>query len=325
MDGKAIVTEKLVKKYGNFEAVKGIDLEVESGELFAFLGPNGAGKSTTINMLCTLLRPTSGKARVAGFDVSKEPSKVRAHIGLVFQDPSLDDQLTAYENLSFHAYLYDFRGDARQRINYVLEMVDLRERANDLVKTFSGGMKRRLEIARGVMHSPTVLFLDEPTIGLDPQTRRHIWDYLRAVREKEGITIFMTTHYMDEAEMCERVAIIDHGQIIALGSPDELKSMVGGDVVTFKASDTQVAIDELKQRYNLQPIQADGSIVVEVKDGTSFVPALVSNLSTQVESVSVHRPSLEDVFIKLTGRAIRDEDANPVDTMRARIRARRSR
>src|SRR5581483_2824310 len=233
-----IAVRGLVKTYGRVEAVRGIDLDVMPGESFGFLGPNGAGKTTTIQILCTLLRATAGSASVAGFDVETHPDDVRACIGLVFQDPSLDQELTARENLDFHAIVYNVpRALRARRIDAVLEMVGLQDRANAAVKTFSGGMKRRLEIARGIMHAPQVLFLDEPTQGLDPQTRAHIWQYLRELRRSEDITIFMTTHYMDEAEYCERIAIIDHGSIVAEGTPDLLKGMVGGDVVTAGTAD----------------------------------------------------------------------------------------
>ena len=246
-DGAVINANNLVKtfkvkKIGDVEAVKGIDLEVRRGEIFGFLGPNGAGKSTTINILCTLLRPTAGTATVAGFDVYERPDQVRAHIGLVFQDPSLDQNLTARENLQFHAFIYNVPAAERaQRIQEVLEMVELVERAESVVSTFSGGMRRRLEIARGMLHTPEVLFLDEPTIGLDPQTRRHIWEYLRKLREEHGVTLFMTTHYMDEAEECDRIAIIDDGKIVAQGTPTELKRLVGGDIVTVTTADNAAA------------------------------------------------------------------------------------
>lgn len=313
----AIATEQLVKRYGEIEAVRGIDLSVMPGEIFGFLGPNGAGKSTTISMLCTLLRPTSGRATVAGFEVVRDPGAVRARIGLVFQDPSLDEQLTARENLDFHAFLYDVpRAIRAQRINEVLEMVELADRAASKVKTFSGGMKRRLEIARGILHSPEVLFLDEPTRGLDPQTRSHIWDYLRALRRREGITIFMTTHYMDEAEFCDRIAIIDMGRIVALGTPDELKARVGGDVITIATTDNAASAAELGSKFGLTPTADDGTLRIEVSDGAAFIPRLVRELSAQVTAVTVRRPSLDDVFLKLTGRAIREEQAGALDRMR---------
>jgi ABC-2 type transport system ATP-binding protein len=312
-----IVARGLTKRFGELEAVKGIDLDVRRGEIFGFLGPNGAGKSTTINILCTLMRPTAGQASVAGFDVDRQPADVRASIGLVFQDPSLDIQLTARENLEFHAFIYSVPAAERgRRIAEVLEMVELTDRAGSIVMTFSGGMKRRLEIARGMLHTPEVLFLDEPTIGLDPQTRRHIWTYLRGLREQAGVTLFMTTHYMDEAEECDRIAIIDGGRIVALGTPSELKALVGGDVVTVATADNVIAAAEIKSLFGLEPIASDGSIRVEVPDGAGFVPRLVRETSVPVTSVSFRRPSLDDVFLKLTGHAIRDEAAGSTDMMR---------
>jgi ABC-2 type transport system ATP-binding protein len=313
----AIVTELLAKRYGEIEAVRGIDLSVMPGEIFGFLGPNGAGKSTTISMLCTLLRPTSGRAAVAGYDVVRDPGAVRTQIGLVFQDPALDEQLTARENLEFHAFLYDVpRAIRTQRINEVLAMVELADRAASKVLTFSGGMKRRLEIARGILHSPEVLFLDEPTRGLDPQTRRLIWDYLRELRRREGITIFMTTHYMDEAEFCDRIAIIDMGRIVALGTPDELKARVGGDVITIATTDNAASAAELGSKFGLTPAVDNGTLRIEVSDGAALIPRLVRDLSAQVTAVTLRRPSLDDVFLKLTGRAIREEQAGALDRMR---------
>jgi ABC-2 type transport system ATP-binding protein len=314
----AIAAEQLVKRYGEIEAVRGIDLSVMRGEIFGFLGPNGAGKSTTISMLCTLLRPTGGRAAVAGLDVVREPGAVRAHIGLVFQDPSLDEQLTAKENLDFHAFLYDVPRTIRaQRIREVLEMVELADRANSKVNTFSGGMKRRLEIARGILHSPEVLFLDEPTRGLDPQTRSHIWEYLLDLRRREGITIFMTTHYMDEAEFCDRIAIIDMGQIVALGTPDELKARVGGDVITIATTDNAASAAELASTFGLAAAVDNGTLRIEVSDGAAMIPRLVRDLSARVTAVTLRRPSLDDVFLKLTGRAIREEQAGALDQLRA--------
>jgi len=319
-----ISASRLTKSFGAIEAVKGIDLDVRRGEIFGFLGPNGAGKSTTINILCTLLRPTAGDASVAGYDVASHPDDVRAAIGLVFQDPSLDAQLTARENLQFHAFIYGVPAAERgPRIAEMLEMVELGDRADSIVMTFSGGMKRRLEIARGMLHTPEVLFLDEPTIGLDPQTRRHIWAYLRRLRDERGVTLFMTTHYMDEAEECDRIAIIDGGQIVALGTPSELKAMVGGDVVTLATADNATAATEIRQMFGIDPVIDNGSLRVEVPDGAEFIPRLVRETTVPVTSVSAHRPSLDDVFMKLTGHAIRDEAAGATDMMKMWARAQR--
>jgi ABC-2 type transport system ATP-binding protein len=317
MGQPVISVRDLVKTYGKVEAVRGIDLEVGAGEIFGFLGPNGAGKSTTISILCTLVRPTSGIAEVAGIDVLKDPSAVRARIGLVFQDPSLDGQLTARENLDFHGYLYGLPSTTRkQRIDDALSIVELTDRAESTVLTYSGGMRRRLEIARGILHYPEVLFLDEPTLGLDPQTRNKIWDYLHAVRTREHITIFMTTHYMEEAEFCDRIAIIDQGKIVALGTPAELKSRVGGDVVTITTADTAFASEQIRSVMHLEPVQVDGTIQVEVPDSASFMPRLFSELTVPITAVSARRPSLDDVFLKLTGRAIREQGSTSLDTMR---------
>jgi ABC-2 type transport system ATP-binding protein len=307
----------LVKSFGPLTAVDKISFEVEDGEVFGFLGPNGAGKTTTINVLCTLMRPTAGRARVAGYDVTSQRDAVRQSIGLVFQDPSLDDQLTAYENLQFHAHVYDVPGRERaQRIEEVLRVVELWDRRDAVVRTFSGGMKRRLEIARGILHHPRVLFLDEPTLGLDPQTREHVWEYILEVQQAHHITIFMTTHYMDEAEHCGRIAIIDQGRIVALNTPDALKRMVGVDIVTVQTEDSEWAAREIRERYGLEPQRDDTRLRLEVEAGAEFIPRLVRDLGVAVRSVDLHRPTLDDVFLKLTGRAIREGEADPLAVMR---------
>ncbi len=319
-----VETQGLRKTYGKIEAVRGIDLEVRPGEIFGFLGPNGAGKTTTISILCTLVRKTAGEARVAGIDVDADPSAVRTRIGLVFQDPSLDSQLTARENLELHGQIYGVpRRERKQRIDELLAFVGLIDRASSLVITYSGGMKRRLEIARGLLHHPSVLFLDEPTLGLDPQTRKSIWDHLRALRTREGVTLFMTTHYMDEAEYCDRIAIIDQGQIVALGSPSELKARVGGDVITVTTADAPAAAVEIEQRFGLQPLRDNGSLRIEVADGAAFLPQLVRELSMPLSAVTLRQPSLDDVFLKLTGHAIREEGAGSTDQMRQFMRLHR--
>ncbi len=314
--------ENLVKRYGPVTAVAGVTFDVREGEIFGFLGPNGAGKTTTIRILATLTRPTSGRAVLNGYDVVREPQQVRRSIGIVFQDPSLDNRLTAEQNLRFHAMLYGVPpAVAARRIDEVLEMVDLADRRRAVVATFSGGMKRRLEIARGLLHHPRVLFLDEPTLGLDPQTRARIWEYVRDLRRREGVTVFMTTHYMDEAEHCDRIGIIDHGRLVALDTPDALKARVGGDVITLTAPDPPALAAALRERFGADARVADGTVVLERSDGASFVPEVVRAFPRWVEAVSVQRPTLEDVFLKLTGHAIRDEEASPVDRMRLHARA----
>ena len=308
----------LAKRYGAIEAVRGIDLEVRRGEIFGFLGPNGAGKSTTISILCTLLKASEGTATVAGHDVARDPHAVRQSIGLIFQEPSLDDQLTARENLQFHALVYGVpRAERRRRIEESLRTVELLERAESPVRTFSGGMRRRLEIARGILHTPEVLFLDEPTQGLDPQTRANIWEHLQRLRRDRDLTMFMTTHYMDEAEWCDRIAIIDHGRIVALGTPQELKARVGGDVVTLSTDDDGRAAVEIAERLSVTPTVDGAGLHLEVADGAAFVPRLIGALGVPVRSVTVRRPSLDDVFLKLTGHAIRDEQAGALDHLRA--------
>jgi ABC-2 type transport system ATP-binding protein len=308
----AVHVSALVKEFGEVKAVRGVDFDVAPGEVFGFLGPNGAGKTTTINMLCTLMKPTSGTATVAGHDVVTERDDVRRNIGLVFQDPTLDSYLTAEQNLKLHAELYGLQSDlVRPRMEQVLRMVGLWERKDSVVGTFSGGMRRRLEIARGMMHSPRVLFLDEPTIGLDPQTRRSIWTYIRELKEREEITIFMTTHYMDEAEWCDRIAIMDHGQIVALDAPEALKAQIGKDRVTIHTDDDGAAIDALKTRFAIDATVAEGAVTFGVPAGEEFVPRLFAELGVPIKGVSVHRPTLDDVFMAHTGTTIRDaeEDA----------------
>jgi ABC-2 type transport system ATP-binding protein len=308
----AIEVESLAKRYGELDAVREVSFTVAPGEVFGFLGPNGAGKSTTINMLCTLARPTSGTARVHGFDVVRDRDHVRRHIGLVFQDPSLDAHLTATQNLRLHAELYDIDpGAIPARTDQMLEMVDLADRRDQPVLTFSGGMKRRLEIARGLMHSPRVLFLDEPTIGLDPQTRSAIWRYLRALQEREGTTIFMTTHYMDEAELCDRIAIMDRGEIVVLDTPEALKASVGADRIVLGTVDDAAALVALRSRFGIEATTAEGAVTFHVERGEAFVPRLFAELSVGITSVTVARPTLDDVFMRYTGSSIRDAEAAP--------------
>jgi ABC-2 type transport system ATP-binding protein len=309
-----IEVHELRKSYGDVEAVRGVSFDVAAGEVFGFLGPNGAGKTTTINILCTLAKPSGGRALVAGHDVVSERDEVRRNIGLVFQDPTLDGYLTAEQNLRLHAELYGV--DAAvvpARMRQMLEMVGLWERRDAPVLTFSGGMRRRLEIARGLMHSPRVLFLDEPTIGLDPQTRRSIWSYIRTLREVEEITIFMTTHYMDEAEYCDRIGIIDSGEIVALDSPEALKARVGADRVRIEVDDSDAAIEAIRERFDIEARVAEGAVIFAVPGGEQFVPLLFTELGLPIRSVSVARPTLDDVFMSYTGTTIRDAEESAVN------------
>jgi ABC-2 type transport system ATP-binding protein len=307
---EAVSVSDLTKRYGEFEAVRGIDLSIHSGETFGFLGPNGAGKSTTISMLCTLVTPTSGRAEVAGYDVVRQRDDVRRNIGLVFQDPTLDGYLSAERNLRLHAELYGIpRALVPGRLRQVMDMVGLWDRRESKVSTFSGGMRRRLEIARGLMHSPRVLFLDEPTVGLDPQTRSSIWTYIRELKAAEDITIFLTTHYMDEAEYCDRIAIMDQGEIIALDTPEALKASVGKDRVTIRTDDDQAAIDALADRFGITATVAEGSVTFPVERGEAFVPRLFAEFPLPIRSVNVARPTLDDVFMSYTGTTIRDAEA----------------
>src|SRR5690348_1172490 len=317
----SITVEKLSRSFGDIQAVKGIDLAVERGETFGFLGPNGAGKSTTIKMLCTLLHPSSGRAWINGYDIERESSQVRRSIGIVFQDPTLDEYLTAEQNLYYHCMIYHTPKKTRAaRIQDVLQLVGLEDRSKDIVKTFSGGMKRRLEVARGLLHEPQTLFLDEPTVGLDPQTRRSVWEHVLRLRESTGLTIFMTTHYMEEAEYCDRIAIIDHGQIVALDTPAALKRMVGQDQVCLTTSMPEQAATTLEHYLGRPVRREDDTLTVEGECGDELAADLLRQLTlTQisVRGVRVTVPTLEDVFVHLTGRAIREESSSAKDRLEA--------
>jgi ABC-2 type transport system ATP-binding protein len=310
-----IETLKLTKTFNGLTAVDQLDINVESGEIFALLGPNGAGKTTTISMLCTILKPTSGTAKVNGFDIVKESMQVRRSIGIVFQDPSIDDRLTGRENLFMHANLYGVpAGEQKNRIDRVLKLVELEDRADDLMRTYSGGMRRRLELARGLIHYPKVLFLDEPTIGLDPQTRDHVWKYIRELKETHEITVVLTTHYMDEADrLSDRIAIMDYGKIIALDTPSKLKETLEGDVVIIKAADPDGIVSIVTQKMGLtQTHVVNGAVEVTVKNGKSMLPRIVDTATQNkifIESISLREPNLEDVFLHYTGRTIRADSS----------------
>ena len=321
-----IRVENLTKRFGAITAVNDVSFEVDEGTIFGFLGPNGAGKTTCINILCTLLLPTSGMAFISGNDCVKEPSEVRKSIGIVFQDTTLDKDLTAYENLMFHAYLYDVkRIERKKRIDDALHFVGLYERRNDLVKKFSGGMKRRIEVARGLIHKPRILFLDEPTLGLDPQTRANLWEFIVELPRKHNVTIFMTTHYMEEAEVCDRIAIIDNGKIITTGTPDELKKTVGGDVIYIKTSDNKKAKLEIEKLFNADVSEKDGELFFTSLRGDACIPEIIKTIGETVLSVRLQRPTLNDVFLKMTGKEIRELDVSSNDTIKEEIRAYRRR
>lgn len=310
----AIKIENLVKKFNGFTAVDSISLEVKTGELFGLLGPNGAGKTTTINILCTLLHPTSGQAEIAGLNVFQKQDEVRKNIGLVFQEPALENKLTGREILEFHSLMYGLaRKETSQRIPEVLALVELLDKANILVKKYSGGMKRRLEIARGLIHRPQVLFLDEPTLGLDPQTRRRIWDYIKKLNKETGMTIILTTHYLEEADyLCDRVAIIDHGKIIALDAPQKLKDILGGDIVSLVVEPaSREIIEKLKKFYWIKEIkEKEGELRLTMEKAETKIQELINIINESgltVTSLNLKKPSLEEVFLHYTGRSLREE------------------
>lgn len=326
-----IVAEGLVKRYKGFEALKGVSFSVRRGEIFGFLGPNGAGKTTTLHILTTLIKPSAGKAFVAGHDVVREPNKVRREIGVVFQDPSLDEELTGYENLYIHGRLYGLSGaELKKRIDEALNFVELHEFKDRPVRTYSGGMRRRLEIARALLHAPRVLFLDEPTLGLDPHTRVHIWEYLKRLNRELGVTVFLTTHYMEEAEaLCHRVAIIDRGKIVALGTVEELRSLVGPEVVYMRleGAERQALCNELLGVVHLEGCREVGPelIALHVNRAPESLPEVlraVEGLGIRVREVSYRRPTLNDVFLHLTGRELRDTGGGFIDFVRMVHRAR---
>jgi ABC-2 type transport system ATP-binding protein len=318
----AIEVENLVRKFGDFTAVDNLSFNIKKGEVFGLLGPNGAGKTTTISMLSTMLPPSSGKAYVSGFDIKKDQDNVRKSIGIVFQDQSLDEELTAYENMDFHGRLYRIPKSTRQKkINELLKLVELYDKKDNFVKTYSGGMRRRLEIARGLLHEPKVLFLDEPTLGLDPQTRNHLWDYIDKLNKEKGITIILTTHYMEEADkLCHRIAIIDKGTIIAMDSSGNLKNDIGGDVITIVSPQRDALYSAIKSIPEIKNIELhDSSITIGIQNAEKHVAHIVnvaSGNNIEITSLSIHKPTLEDVFLHFTGRTIREEEASVKDKMR---------
>ena len=326
-----IKTKNLTKKFNGFTAVDSISFSVKKGEIFGFLGPNGAGKTTTIKMLTTLLNPSNGNATVADFDIIKKRNEVRQNIGIVFQEPALDTELNGEENLEYHARMYGLKKENRKtRIDEVLKLVDLEDKRKVLVKNYSGGMKRRLEIARGLMHYPTVLFLDEQTLGLDSQTRRAIWEYIKKMNKEEKTTIFLTTHYMDEADyLCDRVGIIDHGKILVIDEINSLKESVAEDLITLTCDDLEKLKEKLgKEKWINKIKQHDSTLNLGVKKGDEKIPKIIElaqKNSIIIKSISVRKPTLEDVFISYTGRTIRDNEItnNPINAIPPRFRGRR--
>jgi len=321
-----IDVKDLTRRFGSLTAVDRLNFTVQPGEVFGLLGPNGAGKTTTLFMLCTILKPSFGTAIVNGFDVVKHPSQVRRSIGIVFQEPSVDDRLTGRENLEMHANLYGVpRSEQKKRINEVLELVELEDRADSLIRTYSGGMRRRLEMARGLVHYPKVLFLDEPTLGLDPQTREHIWGYIADLSKRKNITMILTTHYMEEADkLCDRIAIIDYGKIIALDEPKRLKEGLEGDIISIKTGAVKQLSEKLKEIKSLKDItQLEGELKVIVKGGDSIIPRIVEvavSSGIHIQSMSIREPTLEDVFLHYTGRKIRPETSEEYHALIARRR-----
>ena len=323
MSSHVIQLHELKKYFKEVKAVDGVNFSIHQGEIFGLLGPNGAGKTTILNILCTLLQPTSGTATVCNHDIKKDKDAVRRSIGIVFQDPSLDDQLTAYENLDLHGRLYHIPKDTRlKKIDELLELVELSDKKKVLVKTFSGGMKRRLEIARGLLHQPEVLFLDEPTLGLDPQTRRHIWEYIENLNRDTRVTIILTTHYMDEADvLCHRLAIIDRGKISAIDTPTQLKKQIGGEVISIKTEDEFHPEQPWIKSVNTH----DGYINLTVEEADQKLSPLMKIAQEQgiaIDSITIHKPTLEDVFLHFTGKTIREEEASWAEEVRMRRRSR---
>ena len=315
--GAMIVVENLEHAYGDFRAVDGISFSVKEGEIFSFLGPNGAGKSTAINVLITLLPLQKGRAIIAGYDVTRDPQRIRESIGIVFQDITLDREMTVWEMLEFHGRLYNMPvKERRERIEELLTLVQLDAKRNEFAKKLSGGMKRRLEIARGLMTRPKVLFLDEPTIGLDPQTRMRMWQYIKGVN-REGTTIFLTTHYMDEADqLSDRISIIDHGKIIVTGTSWELKNTLGHDLIYLETDNNERARDLLEHFPAIRDIRpkTKGFNLVVTEDGTKVLPGIIDHLRAahiEITTINLKKPSMDDVFVFYTGKEIRDEDQAP--------------
>lgn len=327
----AIEIEALTKDFNGLIAVDHISLNVEEGEIFGFLGPNGAGKTTAIKMLCTILNSTSGSARVCGYDVVQQRNEVRECIGIVFQDPTIDTFLTGKENLDFHARMYHMdRRTREQRIAEVLGLLDLQGKENTRIQHCSGGIRRRFEVARGFLNHPKVLFLDEPTLGLDVQTRRSLWDYIKMLNEEEGTTMILTTHYIEEADyLCHRAAIIDVGKIVAMDTPEKLKQAVGLNLISLQVAYDDSLIDLLKQIAWIKRVEArDSSLELSIDGGEEKIPELIDftdNHNFVISSIELHKPSLEDAFLHYTGKTIREEEGNLMGLWKAMMTRSRGR
>ena len=311
---QAIISVRdIVHRYQDRTALNGVSFDVRPAELFGLLGPNGSGKTTLFRILSTLMVPTFGSATIVGFDAVRDPGSLRRHIGVVFQAQSVDLKLTAYENLWHQGHLYGLRGnELKQRIEEILSRVGLLDRSADRVETFSGGMQRRIELAKGLLHHPEVLLLDEPTTGLDPGARYDLWQYLQILRDQEGVSILVTTHLMEEAERCDRLAIMNEGNLVALGTPEDLTREIGGDVVLFETRDAESLADRIRQKFRVEATVMNKQVRLEIENGHRFVPDVVEAFPGEIQSLSVSKPTLEDVFIRRTGHRFWSEDILPV-------------
>lgn len=304
-----ISVQNLVHRYGDRTALNGVSFDVRPAELFGLLGPNGSGKTTLFRILSTLMIPVAGRALILGFDGARDPNNLRRHIGVVFQAQSIDIKLTAAENLRHQGHLYGLHGAAlKSRIQEMLARVGLADRAREKAETFSGGMQRRLELAKGLLHHPSVLLLDEPTTGLDPGARRDLWQYLQILRDEEKVTVIVTTHLMEEAEHCDRLAILNEGKLVALGTPAELKHEIGGDVILLDTRDPEALAEKIRARFEVDAQVLDGQVRLERENGHRFITDVVETFPGEIEAISVSKPTLEDVFIHRTGHKFWTED-----------------
>jgi len=318
LDANPIISVRdLVHRYQNRTALGGISFDVRPAELFGLLGPNGSGKTTLFRILSTLMAPSAGTAVIAGLNVVRDPAELRRHIGVVFQAQSVDPKLTAYENLWHQGHLYGLHGPAlKARIEEILTRVGLLDRAQDRVESFSGGMQRRVELAKGLLHHPEVLLLDEPTTGLDPGARRDLWQYLRVLRDQEHVSVIVTTHLMEEAERCDRLAILNEGKLVALGTPEELTREIGGDVILLEARDPEALAEQIRTRFHVDATVMDANVRLEIENGHRFIPDVVEAFPGEIHALSVRKPTLEDVFIHRTGHRFWNEE--PADEKKSK-------